>query len=253
MTLRLSPSVRATKQVGAFRSGPPQHVLVGAVAADGRAAEARWQPLERPGRDVEHDHLVPGGVPQLGGGCADSAAADDRRSSRWFLAHRLAHDPDGARRVLQDVRDRSGRWRTPRRTAYGTADRRPAGPRRARSLRRRSPPRRRGPAAAPAPAPSCAPRRWPPPSRARAGPPPSGPRCRHRAAGSSRSRRRGRRSAPPSSSAARPATSRTIRASLGPPLRAMTARRKGAVSVSGMGGHDTTAPLTVAPRSPAVS
>src|SRR6185503_11194933 len=45
--------------------------------------------------------------------------------------------------------------------------------------------------------------------------------------------------------AARLATSRTIRASLGPPLRASTARWNCAVSISGMEGHDTTATVRI--------
>src|SRR3990170_6981219 len=40
-----------------------------------------------------------------------------------------------------------------------------------------------------------------------------------------------------------PTTRRTSRSSLGPPLRATTARRNAGLSVSGIGGHDTTATL----------
>ena len=77
--------------------------------------------------------------------------------------------------------------------------------------------------------------------RARAGPPRSGRRCRRRAAASSRSRRHGRRSARAFVRRASSATRRTIRASLGPPLRATTARRNAG------GGYLTWTAVTIPP------
>ena len=68
MTLRLSPSVRAQEHVRALGAGPAQDVLVGAVAADGRAAEDRGRRSKARGLDVEDDDVVAGRVPELGGG-----------------------------------------------------------------------------------------------------------------------------------------------------------------------------------------
>ena len=65
------------EDVGALGAGPAEDVLVGAVAADGVAAERRRQAVERLGREVEDDHVVAGGIEVCGEDGADPAAADD--------------------------------------------------------------------------------------------------------------------------------------------------------------------------------
>ena len=48
-------------------AGAAQHVLIRAVSPQRVPTERRWQALEGPVRDVEHDHLVSGLVPQFRG------------------------------------------------------------------------------------------------------------------------------------------------------------------------------------------
>ena len=48
------------EDVGVLGAGPAERVLVGAVAAQGVAAERRRQPIEGPGRGIDDDHLVAG-------------------------------------------------------------------------------------------------------------------------------------------------------------------------------------------------
>ena len=105
ITLRLSPFGHGQEDVGALRAGLAQDVLVRPVAANGLPAERRRQPVERRGDGVEDDHLVSGAVVQIGGRGADPAASDDDDLHVRLLVHRVAHHPDRARRVLEDVRD----------------------------------------------------------------------------------------------------------------------------------------------------
>ena len=63
--------------VGALGAGPPQRVLVGAVAAHGVARGSRRQAVEGAGRDVDDRDLVAARGEVVGEGRADPAAADD--------------------------------------------------------------------------------------------------------------------------------------------------------------------------------
>ncbi len=65
------------EQVRALGSGPPEHVLVRAVAADGVALERGLELVEGRGRLVDDRDLVAGPVESLGDGGADAPAADD--------------------------------------------------------------------------------------------------------------------------------------------------------------------------------
>ena len=108
------------EDVGALDAGPAQDVLVRAVAADGGPAEGRWQALEGARRDVQHDDLVSGRVPQLRGGCADSPAAHDHDLHRFPRSSARA-PPIRCRARSGGCRGSSGRWRTPRRNACDMA------------------------------------------------------------------------------------------------------------------------------------
>ena len=98
MTLRLSPSVIAMKTSAPARPGPLEDVLVGAVAADGRAAERRRQPVERVGPEVEDDDVVPGAVECRGELRADATAADDDdlHAGSSGIGSRTTHTAQGA-------------------------------------------------------------------------------------------------------------------------------------------------------------
>src|SRR6185436_3288725 len=56
---------------------PAQDVLIGAVAAERLALELARQAIERPGRGVDHEHVVARVVERLGERRSDAAAADD--------------------------------------------------------------------------------------------------------------------------------------------------------------------------------
>ena len=64
------------EQVGVLGAGAAQHVLVGAVAAQGGAREARGQPVERGRFQVDDQDLPAGPVQLVGDAGADAPAAD---------------------------------------------------------------------------------------------------------------------------------------------------------------------------------
>ena len=93
------------EDVGALGARPAEDVLVRPVAADGAAPELCRQAVEGPGREVEDDDLVAAGVVAPRRGPNRRGRSPRSRSSRFILGYRLAHDPHGARRVLQDIGD----------------------------------------------------------------------------------------------------------------------------------------------------
>ena len=95
------------EHVRILRAGPPEDVLVGTVAPDGAATEARREPVEGGRRVVDDDDLVAGKVVDLGQGRADTAASHD---------HDL-HSGERSARVTPPRRRLRGRRRRAPRTA----------------------------------------------------------------------------------------------------------------------------------------
>ena len=114
--LRLSPSVRAKKRSAPSTPSAAQHVLVGAVAADGVAAEALGQLVERVRPQVDDGDLVTRAGEPAGQSGPDAATAHDDgahlylgpswvRRRRPGLVDGFAYDEDPAGCVLEDIGD----------------------------------------------------------------------------------------------------------------------------------------------------
>ena len=116
--LRLSPSVSAKNKSAFSVPSAAQHVLVGAVGADGLAREVRLEPAERLGVDVDDGHLVAGAGQPLGKPGADPAAADDH-SAHWSSliarASSVHHAPSYLKPKRPSVGTASAAYRAARR------------------------------------------------------------------------------------------------------------------------------------------
>ena len=91
------------EQVGILGAGAAQHVLVGAVAPERRAAKPGREAVEGGGREV-HDQDLPAGAVQLVGDAgADPAAPDDHGFHAFCssgMASRITHTAHGAFRRM---------------------------------------------------------------------------------------------------------------------------------------------------------